>query len=165
MIMIYVLLRMLAGMSKKDKYKPAASYGDDFENKIDQWSNAAKLEFYTDKTLDNSKRRKKNLSTDRRYVINGVNVFVELKTCREGQPLSYNITLGPEKRHLKQHQIAKMHYLIYETRPHDPIVISKKDLMWFAANHKKNSINYKDALKIGLSITNMEWIKDIPEVK
>lgn len=149
----------------KTKYKSASSYGADFENKIDQWSNDSKLEFYSDKTLDNSKRRKKDLSTDRRYVINGTNVFVELKTCREGQPLSYNITLGPERRHLKQHQIAKMDYLIYETRYFDPIVISKNDLMWFAANHKKNSINYKEALEIGFSIQNMEWIKEIPEVK
>lgn len=149
----------------KNKYKPSSSYGSDFEDKIDQWSNDSKLEFYLDKTLDNSKRRKKDLSTDRRYVINGTNVFVELKTCREGQPLSYNITLGPERRHLKQHQISKMDYLIYETRPHDPIVVKKSDFMWFAATHKKNSINYKEALKIGFQITNMEWIKNIPEVK
>lgn len=146
----------------KDKhFKSASSFGADFENKIDKWSNDAKLEFYSDKTLSNSKVRKKDISTDRRYVVYGNDIFVELKTCRSSQPLSYNITPGIEKRHLKFHQICKMDYLIYESRPNKPIVISKKAFLLFAANHKKNSINYKEALKIGFEIENMEWIKGI----
>lgn len=145
----------------KHNFVSSSTFGKIFEDMIDQWSNDAKLEFYNDKTLDNAKRRKKDISTDRRYIINDIEVFVELKTCRKGQPLSYNITPGPEKRHLKFHQICKMDYLIFESRPEKPIVIKKRDLLWFAANHKKNSINHKEALKIGFEIDSMEWIKEV----
>lgn len=146
---------------KNKTYKSGASYGSDFENKIDQWSTDAKLEFYKDKTLDNAKRRKKDLSTDRRYVIAGKDIFVELKTCSTKQPLSYNITQGPEKRHLKFHQIAKLDYLIVEWRPNDPIVITRRDLLTFIGLHKKNSINHAEASEIGFKITDMKWLKSI----
>lgn len=144
----------------KEKYISAPTVGADFEAKIDEWSLNAGLEFYSDKTLDNAKRRKKDISTDRCFVVNSEDVFIELKTTGSTS-MSYTLYHTQKKHRIKFEQICKMDYIILEFRPNKPLVISKKQFLTFAANYKFNSINYKNALKIGFEIEGMEWLNDI----
>lgn len=142
----------------KNKFIPGAVTGKQLEDKIDLWLNNANITFYSDKTISNGKRRQKDIKCDRRLIIDDKEVFVELKTTTEKQSLDYSLFNDGRIHKIKFHQICKMDYLILEFRPHLPIVLTKEQFLNFAANHKKNSINYKDALKIGFTIKDMEWI-------
>ncbi len=144
------------------KNKSAAIYGKEFENKIHTWLRNAKIPFKSDETISGSKRRQKDIKCDLEILL-GSSIFIELKTVREEQPLSYNITMSGVSRHLKFHQICKMCYLIVEYRPNKPILITKEDLLRFIAFNKKNSLNYKDALKIGVEVEDMKWLQNLKD--
>jgi hypothetical protein len=140
------------------KFKPGATTGKEFEDKIDLWLNNANITFYSDKTLSNGKRRQKDIKCDRRLIIDDIEVFIELKTTTEKQALDYSLYDDGRTHKIKFHQICKMDWLIVEFRPNKPIAITKDNFLFFAATHKKNSINYKNALEIGFEIEDFLWI-------
>lgn len=145
----------------KNKFISGSVTGQAFEDEIDRWLNDAKIEFYEDKTLSNSKRRHKDIKCDRRCVVNGNDVFIELKTTTDNTNLTFGLYNDGKTYQIKPHQIHKADYLIIKFRPNKPLVITKKEFILWACSVKKKSIMYKDAIKIGFPIDNMRWLYDI----
>lgn len=146
---------------KPKPWQSGATTGSIFEATIDKWANDAGIPYNNDTTLTNSKRRRKDLKSDRIYIWNCKEIAVELKTTTEKQQLDYALYDDGRQHKIKWHQICKADYFIMEFRPNDPLLIKKTDFLKWACHQKKNSIGYKDALSIGEPITSMEWIKEL----
>jgi len=145
---------------RKPKWKSGATTGAIFETKFNQWLHDAKIEFYEDNTLSTGKRRSKDIKCDRRCVVDGKDVFIELKSTTSKVNITYKLYDDGEQWKLKIHQIRKMDYLIVNYRDAETYVITKKQFLAFACSVKKNSISYKDIKKIGKVITDLEWLKE-----
>ncbi len=148
----------------KKKYKSAVDHGNEFELLFDSWCEAAGVYIKKDETLTNSKRRRKDKSVDRIVIYKGKELGIELKSIGQSRKiLDYDITNGPKNKDkaLKFHQISSLDFLIIQYRPNKPILITKEDLLRFIAFNKKNSLNYKDALKIGAEVEDMKWLQNL----
>lgn len=144
----------------RNKWKSGATTGAEFETKFNQWLHDANIEFYEDKTLSTGKRRRKDIKCDRRLIIDDKEVFVELKSTTSKQALDYRLYNDGLNHKIKFHQISKMNWLIVNYHDtNETYAITKKQFLWFTANHKKNSIAYKDVKEIGKVITGTEWLK------
>ena len=149
------------GSEKKNKFKSGATYGSEFEAKIDSWAEQAGIPWEIDKTLGTDRKRKKGQGCDRRYIVGDRKVNVELKTLGKDASLPVSLYPNHQKTGLKFHQVCAMDYLIVECRPYLPVAVRKEDLLIFMCAVKKNSVNRKDVLKIGFEIEGMEWLKDV----
>jgi len=144
---------------KKSKFISGATEGKLFEEKFDAWCFKANIPFETDNILSPGKRRRKDLKCDRKLMVNGYDVYIELKTTTVKQSLDYSLYEDGISHKIKFHQIARCDWLILEFRPNKPIAISKMQFLGWACQQKKHSINYKDALSIGRVIDDLEWLK------
>ncbi len=144
----------------KNKYKPGATTGKLFEDKMDEWLERSKLTFKRDETLSNAKVRRKDIGCDRRVILDDKEVYLEYKHIKGA--LDYQISLLSSKQcKLKPHQIRRMDYLIIQYENNPVLCINKWDFVMWGATLPKMSMNYKDAKSIGIEITDMEWIKEL----
>lgn len=146
---------------KKHKYISAATYGDRFEQLFESMCDCSKIAFRKEKTLSNSKIRKRDKKCDYELFLNDISVFVELKTAQIKQGIDYALYQDGKNHKLKFHQICKMDLLIIEWRLDENIIvaITKSDFLKWAATKNKNSFNYKDSLEMGMVITDLEFLK------
>jgi hypothetical protein len=142
----------------KSNYRPGAVTGKAFEDKIDSWADAAGIPYKSDDTISSGGRRRKDLKCDRCYLINGKEVYVELKTTTEKASMDFSLYNDGKQHKIKYYQIHQMDYIIMCYRPNEPLLISKKGFILWACSVDKKSISYKDALKIGKRINDMEWL-------
>ena len=146
----------------RHNYKSSATVGEEFQTKIENMLDSAKIPHRAEKTLSNSKIRKLDKKADYEVYPNDNPIYLEVKTSEHNKTVGYCLYQSSKKVWLKFHQICRMDWLVVEWRFEDEnimVKISKKDFLKFAGAHKKNSFNYKDSLEMGEVITDMEWLR------
>jgi len=143
----------------KNKNRWSGYYsGNDLEERIIKQLSSEGFEPRKEKTLTDSKRRRKDLKADIQV---NTGHKLECKSTTDNTNLTIDIVGNHPERNIKFHQICNADYFVLEFRPQPIYIVPKITLLkwWSELSRKKMSIKWQDVKEIGFELDTFDFLR------